>query len=35
VLLDGGELADLAPTVLGLLGIEQPAAMTGRNLLST
>jgi 2,3-bisphosphoglycerate-independent phosphoglycerate mutase len=29
---DGGELADLAPTVLDLLGIEQPAAMTGRSL---
>ncbi len=30
----GGELADLAPTVLGLLGIEPPPAMTGRDLLS-
>jgi len=29
---DGGELSDLAPTVLDLLGIEQPAAMTGRSL---
>ncbi len=28
----GGELADLAPTCLDLLGIEQPAAMTGRTL---
>jgi bisphosphoglycerate-independent phosphoglycerate mutase (AlkP superfamily) len=26
-------LADVAPTVLELLGIEQPAAMTGRSLL--
>src|SRR5262249_39312280 len=31
---DGGELSDLAPTVLDLLGIEQPAAMTGRTLLT-
>jgi 2,3-bisphosphoglycerate-independent phosphoglycerate mutase len=30
---DGGELADLAPTVLELLGLEPPAAMTGRSLL--
>jgi 2,3-bisphosphoglycerate-independent phosphoglycerate mutase len=29
----GGELADLAPTVLGLLGLEQPAAMTGTSLV--
>jgi 2,3-bisphosphoglycerate-independent phosphoglycerate mutase len=28
----GGELADLAPTVLALLGVRQPAAMTGRPL---
>jgi len=31
---DGGVLADVAPTLLALLGIEQPAAMTGRSLLS-
>jgi 2,3-bisphosphoglycerate-independent phosphoglycerate mutase len=31
---DGGILADVAPTILALLGIEQPAAMTGRSLLS-
>ena len=30
----GGELADIAPTVLGLLGIETPPAMTGRDLLA-
>jgi 2,3-bisphosphoglycerate-independent phosphoglycerate mutase len=30
---DGGVLADVAPTVLQLLGIEQPAAMTGQSLL--
>ncbi|HZO50697.1 MAG TPA: 2,3-bisphosphoglycerate-independent phosphoglycerate mutase [Gaiellaceae bacterium] len=29
---DGGELADLAPTVLALLGLPQPDAMTGRSL---
>lgn len=28
-----GRLADVAPTVLALLGIDQPAAMTGRSLL--
>jgi 2,3-bisphosphoglycerate-independent phosphoglycerate mutase len=28
-----GILADVAPTVLDLLGIAQPAAMTGRTLL--
>ncbi|HEV3000205.1 MAG TPA: 2,3-bisphosphoglycerate-independent phosphoglycerate mutase [Solirubrobacteraceae bacterium] len=34
VRLDGeGILADVAPTILALLGIEQPAAMTGRSLL--
>ena len=31
---DGGILADVAPTVLALLGIEQPAAMTGTSLLA-
>jgi 2,3-bisphosphoglycerate-independent phosphoglycerate mutase len=30
----GGILADVAPTVLELLGIEQPEAMTGRSLVS-
>jgi 2,3-bisphosphoglycerate-independent phosphoglycerate mutase len=30
---DGGVLADVAPTVLRLLGIEQPAAMTGKALI--
>jgi len=32
-LADGGALADLVPTCLGLLGLEPPPAMTGRNLL--
>ncbi len=33
--LDGeGILADVAPTALALLGMEQPAAMTGRSLVS-
>ena len=30
---DGGEAADLAPTILALLGIPQPAQMTGRSLV--
>jgi 2,3-bisphosphoglycerate-independent phosphoglycerate mutase len=30
---DGGELSDLAPTVLDLLGVDRPAVMTGRSLL--
>ncbi|MGA7703435.1 MAG: 2,3-bisphosphoglycerate-independent phosphoglycerate mutase [Solirubrobacteraceae bacterium] len=30
---EGGILADVAPTVLDLLGIDQPAQMTGRSLL--
>jgi 2,3-bisphosphoglycerate-independent phosphoglycerate mutase len=30
---DGGVLADVAPTVLDLLGMEQPGAMSGRSLL--
>ncbi|HEU4973951.1 MAG TPA: 2,3-bisphosphoglycerate-independent phosphoglycerate mutase [Baekduia sp.] len=31
---DGGVLADVAPTALALLGIEQPAAMTGVSLIA-
>jgi 2,3-bisphosphoglycerate-independent phosphoglycerate mutase len=31
---DGGELADLAPTALQLLGIEPPVVMTGRPLVN-
>ena len=34
VLRDGGALTDIAPTVLALLGIEQPAAMTGTSLFA-
>ena len=30
---DGGTLADVAPTILQMLGIEQPEAMTGRSLI--
>jgi len=30
---DGGTLADLAPTMLALMGIEQPELMTGESLL--
>jgi 2,3-bisphosphoglycerate-independent phosphoglycerate mutase len=29
----GGSLADVAPTVLGLMGLPVPAAMTGRTLV--
>jgi 2,3-bisphosphoglycerate-independent phosphoglycerate mutase len=32
-LLEGGELADLIPTCLGLLGIEPPPELTGRDLI--
>ncbi len=32
---EGGVLADVAPTVLELLGMQQPAEMTGRSLLRT
>jgi len=31
---DGGSLADVAPSMLTLLGIPQPAEMTGRSLVS-
>lgn len=31
--LSGGRLADVAPTLLALMGLAQPAAMTGRSLL--
>jgi 2,3-bisphosphoglycerate-independent phosphoglycerate mutase len=30
---DGGRLGDLAPTLLQLMGLPQPAAMTGQSLL--
>jgi 2,3-bisphosphoglycerate-independent phosphoglycerate mutase len=29
---EGGALEDVAPTMLGLLGIEKPLEMTGRDL---
>jgi 2,3-bisphosphoglycerate-independent phosphoglycerate mutase len=29
---DDGTLADVAPTILGILGIEKPAEMTGSDL---
>lgn len=32
-LAEGGVLADLAPTMLDLLGLEQPAEMTGKSLI--
>ncbi len=31
---EGGELSDLAPTILALLGIEQPSQMSGKPLTS-
>ena len=31
--LESGKLADVAPTVLDLMGLDQPAAMTGHSLL--
>ncbi len=31
---DGGRLADLAPTLLALMGLEQPVEMTGQSLLT-
>lgn len=31
-LTEGGSLADVAPTMLALMGVEQPGEMTGRNL---
>jgi 2,3-bisphosphoglycerate-independent phosphoglycerate mutase len=34
-LTSGGELSDLAPTALGLLGIEPPETMTGSSLVKT
>ena len=30
---DGGILADIAPTVLAMMGLAAPAAMSGRSLL--
>ena len=30
--LEDGALCDVAPTILGLIGVQQPAAMTGRDL---
>ena len=31
---EGGRLADIAPTVLALMGLEKPAAMTGESLVT-
>jgi len=30
---DGGTLADIAPTLLEVMGVDQPGAMTGESLL--
>jgi 2,3-bisphosphoglycerate-independent phosphoglycerate mutase len=32
-LVAGGNLSDVAPTVLQLMGISQPAAMTGKSVI--
>ena len=32
--LENGRLADIAPTMLALMGIDKPAAMTGHSLLA-
>lgn len=32
---EGGELTDVAPTVLGLLGLSVPSVMTGRSLIES
>jgi 2,3-bisphosphoglycerate-independent phosphoglycerate mutase len=34
-LASGGSLSDLAPTMLAILGVEQPAEMTGRSLIAS
>lgn len=34
-LVSGGSLSDLAPTILAILGVEQPIEMTGRSLLGS
>ena len=33
-LADGGSLADVAPTILALMGLAQPTEMTGRSLIA-
>ena len=30
---NGGQLSDIAPTILGLLGEKKPREMTGKNLI--
>jgi len=30
---EGGVLADIAPTILQVMGLEQPAEMTGKSLI--
>ena len=34
-LAEGGTLADIAPTILAIMGLEKPAEMTGHNLIRT
>jgi len=33
-LIEGGRLADIAPTALLMMGIEKPAEMSGRSLIA-
>jgi 2,3-bisphosphoglycerate-independent phosphoglycerate mutase len=33
--MENGALCDVAPTLLQIMGLSQPAAMTGRSLLKT
>lgn len=35
VTLENGALCDVAPTILALMGLDQPASMTGRSLISS
>lgn len=35
LLASGGSLSDLAPTMLAILGVEQPVEMTGRSLIAS
>jgi 2,3-bisphosphoglycerate-independent phosphoglycerate mutase len=30
---EGGKLCDIAPTMLGIMGLEQPAQMSGTSLI--
>ena len=34
-LAEGGSLGDIAPTILELMGLEKPAAMSGNSLINS